>query len=139
MSEEGLTASLWIGFAGAVLGSLLGSMALTQVRLSLRRMGLAPEGDTAFGLSEYRALGGFLLFSHAVTAALLIQAPRIGSCFAGALAAAWFGAALGRIVSAFRDEGRAPWGLLVLDLILGLLLAAPLWSYVRLIRLHAGL
>jgi hypothetical protein len=134
-----LSASLWIGMAGAVLGALLGAFALTQVRTTLARMGLAPADDTAFGLSEYRALGGHLLAGHALTAATLIQAPQIGACFAGALSAAWFGAAFGRVVSIVRDRGKPPIRYLVLDLVLAVLLAAPLWTYLRLIRIHAGL
>jgi hypothetical protein len=125
--------------AGATLGALLGAFALTQVRTTLRRMGLAPGDDTAYGLSEYRALGGHLLAGHAMTAAMLLQAPRIGACFAGALSAAWFGAALGRLVSLVRDKGRPPFEYLALDLGLAVLLAAPLWAYLRLIRAHAGL
>ena len=128
-----------VGLAGAVLGALLGATALTQVRTTLRRMGLAPADDTAAGVSEYRALGGHLLAGHAITASMLLQEPKVGACFAGALAAAWFGAAFGRVVSIVRDKGRPPLHFLALDLVLGLLLAAPLWSYVRLIRAHAGL
>jgi hypothetical protein len=134
-----LTLSRWAGMAGAIGGAMLGAYALTQVRTTLRRMGLAPADDTAYGLSEYRAMGGHLLAGHALTAALLMQAPKVGACFAGALSAAWFGAAFGRVVSMLRDKGRAPLGFLLLDLALALLLAAPLWTYVRLIRIHAGL
>ena len=134
-----VTLSIWVGTGGAVLGALLGATALTQVRITLTRMGLAPLGDTAYGLSEYRALGGHLLAGHALTAALLLQAPKIGACFAGALSAAWFGAATGRLVSMARDKGKAPVEFLALDLGLAVLLAAPLWTYVRLIRIHAGL
>jgi hypothetical protein len=127
---------LWIGMAGAALGALLGAIALTQPRYALSSMGLAAERTA--GLSEYRAFGGLLLASHAITAVMLFQAPRVGACFAGALAAGWFGAAFGRIVSRLRDGGPAPWGYFALDLTLATALAAPLWSYVQLIRIHAG-
>lgn len=126
----------WIGMAGAVLGALLGAVALTQPRYALRVMGLAAERTA--GLSEYRAFGGLLLASHAMTAVLLMQQPRIGACFAGALAAGWFGAAFGRVVSRVRDGPAGVLGYLGLDLLLAVSLAVPLWAYLRLIRLHAG-
>jgi hypothetical protein len=127
----------WIGTAGALLGALLGAIALTQPRYALRGMGLAPERTA--GLSEYRAFGGLLLGSHAMTATMLFQEPRVGACFAGALAAGWFGAAFGRIVSLLRDGRAGVAGYFALDLVLGFTLAAPLWAYVRVIRAHAGL
>lgn len=135
---DALAVAIWIGVAGATLGAMVGAFSLTQVRTMLARLGLAPSDDTAFGVSEYRALGGNLLAGHAMTAALLMQSPKIGACFAGALSVSWLGAAFGRLVSLVRDKGRPPLGYLALDLLLAVLLSAPLWAYVRLIRIHAG-
>ena len=127
----------WVGMGGALLGALFGAVALTQPRFALGRMGLAVE--RAAGLSQYRAYGGLLLASHAMTATMLFQEPRVGACFAGALAAGWFGAGFGRIVSWLRDgrAGVAPF--FAMDVVLALTLSAPLWAYVRLIRAHGGL
>ena len=126
----------WVGMGGALVGALLGAVALTQPRFALGRMGLAAE--RAAGLSEYRAFGGLLLASHAMTMTMLFQEPRVGACFAGALAAGWFGAAFGRVISRLRDGPAGVAGYLALDFALAFTLSAPLWAYVRLIRAHAG-
>jgi hypothetical protein len=66
----------WIGLVGAGVGALLGAYALTQPKAALASMGLS--ATSVLGLSEYRAFGGLLLASHALTVVTLLQAPRSG-------------------------------------------------------------
>lgn len=136
---DALTLSLWIATAAAVVGALVGAWTLTQPETSLARAGLRSGDPRTVGLSAGRAVGGAALAAHALTAALLLQAPKIGACLAAALAAAWFGAAAGRTVSALRDgAGPVPYAALALELVMSAALAAPLWLYARLLRAHSG-
>ncbi len=82
-----------------------------------------------------RALGGALLLGHAATLATLAQAAPIGSCLAAGLGAGWFGAAAGRSIGAMVERG-GPRPLLRIgfEAAMGLLLWAPLWTYLRMIR-----
>jgi hypothetical protein len=65
-----------------------------------------------------------------------VEAPRIGSCLAAAVGAAWLGAAAGRAVSAIlsRRTSRRQIVLLGAEAVAGVCLWAPLWSYLGLIR-----
>ena len=131
---DSLTLSLWIGMAAAVAGAMLGAYQLLQ--------GRAGAGDRALAgtlAAESRASGGMLLASHALTAALLLQAPKIGACCAAALAAGWLGGSAGRIAARLRDGAPLAYPRLVAEALLCLALALPLWTYVRIIRIHAGL
>lgn len=122
----------------ATAGALVGAYLLTQPAAALQRVGVTTPGSWA--TAEARGFGGGLLAAHALTAATLMQAPRFGACFAAALAALWWGAAFGKLISLLRDRprSRAAAVTLALDSAMALALAAPLWAYLRILRAHAG-
>jgi hypothetical protein len=133
--QGGLAAALLAGEIAAFLGALIGVLALTGVEV-LRP---AVEGAPRPPLDVRLTVGAFLLAAHALTAASLLQAPKIGACLAAALGAGWMGAAAaGAVVLTLRPDriGRRA-AAAALRAAMGFALLSPLWAYVQLIRLHA--
>lgn len=125
---SGLEIALVLGglaaFAGAVTGML------TLGGWDAADLGFSPPS------SQRLTVGAYLLASHAVTAAALWQAPKIGSCLAAGLGAGWLGAAAAGLIALMAAPERpgkraAAAGFRAL---VGLALLAPLWGYVQLMR-----
>jgi hypothetical protein len=132
----------WILCAvGLLAGAGIGALALLAPRRALRMLGVRIEGGKG-GEGETRAIGGLLVFIHALPAvvALFAAAEVMGyrrgtvSQFSGMIliapvALAWFGAGLGRMISIFTDKTDQPlnWRLAFLDLVLAFMIAMP-WT-----------
>ncbi|HTK36666.1 MAG TPA: hypothetical protein VL358_15455 [Caulobacteraceae bacterium] len=136
--DPGSTTSfvLQLSIAASGVGAFIGGYALMRPGggKALTGMGFDP-GEPAAA----RTLGGAMLLGHAAALATLAQTPGIGSCMAAGLGSAWFGAAAGRAISAVVDRRRNAEVLLRIGLeaLMGVLLWAPLWGYLRLLR-HAA-
>ncbi|MCI3181877.1 DUF4345 domain-containing protein [Caulobacter sp. CCUG 60055] len=125
------------GVVACVAGATVGAYALVRPFRALALMGLQPAADQApAGTVEARSrLGGLILAPHGVTGVVLAVSPRIGACMAAALALAWFGAAAVRAFAmATGARDRRQGGALVLEAAMGVVLAAPLWLYLEIIR-----
>ncbi|MBI1186789.1 MAG: hypothetical protein GC206_05565 [Alphaproteobacteria bacterium] len=132
----------WILCAlGLLAGTGIGALALAAPQRALRMLGVRVEGGRG-GEGETRAIGGLLVFIHALPAfvALFAAAEVMGvrrgtvSQFSGMIliapvALAWFGAGLGRMLSIFADgtDRVLNWRLTFLDLVLAFMIAMP-WT-----------
>jgi hypothetical protein len=118
-----------------LLGAVLGAYGMIAPRALAGLSGLetGPEGAPYPAL---RATFGGTLLMHAATFTALVEAPRIGSCLAAAVGAAWLGRSAGRAVSALlsRRTTRRQVVLLLAEAAAGVCLWAPLWNYIDLIR-----
>ena len=128
---------LWLRLASllTLLGALLGAYGLIAPRNAGQLAGLS-LGLGAAPYAPVRAVCGGILLMNAVTFTALAEAPRIGSCLAAAVGAAWLGQAAGRAVSSLlsRSPNRRQIALLLGEGVVGLALWGPLWTYLRLIR-----
>lgn len=117
----------------ALLG--LGSLLSPGWAAGVVRLQADPDPERPGGFSEFRATyGGLLLMLHTTALIVLVQ-PELGLDYKVftifPLAAAWFGAGLGRTASLLLDQStnRAP-GLIPvwipLELVLGLAIGAPI-------------
>lgn len=120
-----------LGFC-AILG--LASLLSPKWAAGIVRLQADPDPDKPGGFSEFRATyGGLLLMLHLCAVAILMQADlklyyKIFTIFP--IAAAWFGAGLGRTVSLLldKDENRSAGMIPIwipLEILLGLAIAAP--------------
>jgi hypothetical protein len=123
---------LQLSMVASGVGAFVGAYALMHPAVGRVLTGLGAEPAEPGGV---RALGGAMLLGHAAALAALAQSPAIGSCLAAGLGSAWFGAAAGRAISSV-VERRAPKALLRIgfEAVMGVLMWAPLWHYLRLIR-----
>ncbi|MBC6982587.1 hypothetical protein [Caulobacter sp. 17J80-11] len=125
---SGLEIALVLGGLAAFAGAAVGMLALGG--WDAADLGFSPPSG------QRLTIGAYLLASHAVTAATLWQAPKIGSCLAASLGAGWLGAAAAGLIAlaaapanpAKRARAAA------FRAAMGLALLAPLWAYVQLIR-----
>jgi hypothetical protein len=117
MIAEGLSLSLfaWILNAlGLLFGAALGARGLLDPRWAARLVRLQPD-EQGGGFAEFRATyGGVFLGLHGIAFILTMswifngEGP-VGTTAVGAaavIAAAWFGASFGRVVSMLRDGTR---------------------------------
>ncbi|MBC7667770.1 MAG: DUF4345 family protein [Gemmatimonadaceae bacterium] len=124
-----------------VIGGVLGGLTLTRpvgarglagfASLDLEA-GAVPSPDA---LTQGRAFGGLLIVSHAGAALFLGYQPSVGTAMAFALAMAWFGAALGRAVSALVDRvrTRVNFGSLAFEVMIAVTLSLPFFNPGRLV------
>lgn len=131
-----LDASLLSGGIAAFAGAFAGVMALSGL-LTIETGGAAGRPS----LDARLTVGAFLLAGHALTAAALWQAPTIGACMAASLAAGWLGAAAAGLIGLMSASERALQRMLVVAFraLVGFALAAPLWSYLEIIKRHAAI
>ncbi len=101
--------SLMLAGGAAVIGALLGLLALVWPTKAAEIVRLRPDWDVAGGFAEFRAtFGGLLLMAHlAVLLAIVMReqagmASVIGASFA--VGAGWLGAAAGRTLSMLVDH-----------------------------------
>lgn len=123
-----------ISAATLLAGSLMGLAALIAPKWAQGVVRLVPDPspDRPGGFSEFRATyGGLFFMLHMTALVMLVQVGGILAIFAiMPVAAAWFGAGFGRIISYLVDnkENRAP-GLIPVwipvELALGLAIASP--------------
>ncbi|CAN5423664.1 DUF4345 family protein [soil metagenome] len=145
MSSFGL--SLVLAVIACVIGGVLGGLTLTRPAAARGLAGFASL-DLAEGavpspdaLTQGRAFGGLLIVSHAGAALFLGYQPSVGTAMAFALAMAWFGAALGRAVSALVDRvrTRVNFGSLAFEVLIAVTLSLPFFNPGRLIILGGKL
>jgi hypothetical protein len=132
---HGLAAALLAGEIAAFAGALMGVLALTGVEILRPGEPDAPRQplDVRYGV------GAFLLAAHVLTAAALLQAPKIGACLAASLGAGWMGAAAAGAVALSVQQtrmGRRA-ATVALRTALGFALLSPLWAYLQLIHAAA--
>lgn len=101
--------SLILAGGAAVIGALLGLVALVWPAKAAEIVRLRPDRDAAGGFAEFRATyGGLLLMAHlAVLLAIVMReqagmASVIGASFA--VGAGWLGATIGRALSMLVDQ-----------------------------------
>jgi hypothetical protein len=128
-----IDAALLSGGVAAFAGAMTGILALSgAIGLTMRAPGtpIAPP-EARWGL------GGFLLASHAITAAALWQAPTVGSCMAASLGAGWIAAAAAGLVALMLKTDQAPRRAVAIAIraAIGFALFAPLWAYIQLMRM----
>lgn len=125
--------SLLLAVVACVIGGTLGGRALARPQAAL---GLAVGDDGAPTLlTEGRAFGGLLIFSHAGAALYLGYQPSIGAAMAFALAIGWFGAGLGQVASLLvdRTHGRLNLSHLLFEVLIGVTLCLPFFNPGRLV------
>jgi hypothetical protein len=125
-----------LSIAASGVGAFVGGYTLMHPSGSRALTGLVFDPEAPGGA---RVLGVGMLLGHAAALATLAQTPGIGSCMAAGLGSVWFGAAAGRAIGAV-VERRHSLGMLArigAEAVMGVLLWAPLWNYLRLIR-HAA-
>ncbi|MFT5932134.1 hypothetical protein [Hyphomonas sp.] len=125
-----------------VFGAVLGTTALISPSWAsgIVRLVADPDLEKPGGYSEFRAtFGGLLMFSHLMTAALLLTVSRSDVNLLSVLvvlpmAAAWMGSGFGRTVSLVLDRqqnranGMNPvW--IVMEFFVGLAIAAPILQF----------
>ncbi|HPE48718.1 MAG TPA: hypothetical protein PLR76_09980 [Hyphomonas sp.] len=120
---------------GAVLG--LGGLFAPGWAAGIVRLIEDPDPLKPGGFSEFRAtFGGLFLFSHMMALAIVVSMPPVFAVVAVLpIAVGWIGAALGRALSLVADRNRnREAGLIpvwiVLELIIGLAIAAPLAQFI---------
>ena len=124
---------LQVSIAACGVGAFIGGYTLMHPGSGRLLTGIATDPAEPAGA---RTLGGAMLLGHAAALASLAQAPGIGSCMAAGLGTAWFGAAAGRAIAAVVGRQRGPrlLGRIVFEGVMGALMWAPLWHFLRLIR-----
>ena len=120
------------------LGALDGAYGMISPRGAARGPGV--EWADGASLTPLRALAAARFTSHAAALAVLWTAPAIGACFAAGIGCGWLGAAAGRAISLVRDHRHARTDLLRIAgaLVMGLVLWAPLWLYLKAIEAAAN-
>jgi hypothetical protein len=111
------------------LAGAMGGYLLVRPESAIAGAGLIAAPGRRDGPGEARALGGMLVASHAGTAGLLGYSPSVGAYMALALALAWGGALIGRLINNLREgpgEGRA-FQALAFEAMMALTLALPWW------------
>jgi hypothetical protein len=123
-------------------GAVLGVTALISPNWAsgVVRLVADPDPDKPGGYSEFRAtFGGLFMFSHLMTAALLLTVSRsdvnlLSLLVVLPLAAGWVGAAFGRTVSLVLDRGKnrangmiPVW--IMMEFLVGLAIAAPILHF----------
>ncbi len=132
-----IMASNLLASLALVFGAWMGARSLIQPEWGSKVVGLSVTPGKPEGKSEFRGtLGGMFLLGHLVT---LIGLWRFDAMVAPLivipLAAGWFGAAFGRTVSIFLDDGtrtRLNWIWVALELGMAIAIAAPLIAFARL-------
>ena len=126
--------ALHLAMVACGIGAFLGGLVLIHPAGLAASLGL---GETGPGL---RAVGGALLLAHAAALATLAESSGIGACMAAGLGTAWFGAAAGRALATLVERRARPRVLARAgaEAVMGVLLWAPLWGYLRLIRRAAS-
>jgi hypothetical protein len=120
--------ALSLAVIACCLAGAMGGYILARTEDAVERAGLALPPQPGDGLGAARALGGMLLLAHGGTAALLGYNPAVGAGMA--LALAWGGAALGRVLSSLRagqGDGRSLQAL-AFEVMMAITLALPQWS-----------
>lgn len=111
------------------LAGAMGGYLMVRPEPAMAGAGLVAMAGRRDGPGEARALGGMLLVSHAGSAGMLGYSPAVGAYMALALALAWGGALVGRLVNNLREgpgEGRALQAL-AFEAMMALTLALPWW------------
>lgn len=127
----------WLRIASLLtgVGALLGAYGLISPGAVAGFFGLklAPDAEPH---GAVRGLFGGVLLMNAASFTALAEAPKIGSCLAAAVGAAWLGQAAGRAVAALleRSVGGRQIGIILVEAAAGVGLWAPLWLYLKLIR-----
>ncbi|PTS91180.1 MULTISPECIES: DUF4345 family protein [unclassified Caulobacter] len=127
--------SLLMAVIACVIGGAFGGMALARPLADVGVQAAGPDNRV-----QARAFGGLLVLAHGGAALYLGYQPSVGAAMAFALALAWFGSALGRVVAIRRDgvSARAETGNLVFEILIGLTLSLPFFNAGRLV-LHGGM
>ena len=123
--------SLLMAVVACVIGGAFGGMALARPLAEGGVQDAAGPGAPV----QARAFGGLLVLAHGGAALYLGYQPSVGAAMAFALALAWFGSALGRVVAIRRDgvPARAETGNLVFEVLIGLTLSLPFFNAGRLV------
>lgn len=125
-----IAVSLHLAMIACGIAAFLGGFILIHPSGLAGALGLGETGP------NLRAMGGALLLAHAAALATLAESSGIGACMAAGLGTAWFGAAAGRAIAALVERKPRPrvlaWA--AAEALMGLLLWAPLWGYLKLIR-----
>jgi len=123
--------SLLMAVVACVIGGAFGGMALARPLVEGGAQDAAGPGSPV----QARAFGGLLVLAHGGAALYLGYQPSVGAAMAFALALAWFGSALGRVVAIRRDgvPARAETGNLVFEILIGLTLSLPFFNAGRLV------
>jgi len=106
----------------------MGAWSLVNPAWGSRLVRLVPDPARPGGFAEFRAsYGGLFLASHALAGAALLTAGAGGEWASLVLAAAWAGAAVGRVVSIQLDAQSTGfnWGSVGFETLMALSLAAP--------------
>jgi hypothetical protein len=143
MIAEGLSLALvaWCLSALALaLGAFLGARSLIDPRWAQKLVRLQPD-ERGGGFAEFRAAYGGLFFGlHAAALFFAVSWILFGGALVGvlatgacaAIAAAWAGAAFGRVVSMLRDSAYTRFNLYsaLFEAVLAMIIAAPwlVWS-----------
>jgi hypothetical protein len=118
----------------AFLGAGLGMIGLLAPDRAAKIVRLIPDPAMPGGQAEFRAsYGGLFLAGHAVPFGALVTGSPAAALLCLPLAAAWFGAAIGRVVSINLDDARTGynWFSVGFEAVLGLALLAPLLADMR--------
>ena len=123
--------SLLMAVVACVIGGAFGGMALARPLPVVGAQDPAGPGNPV----QTRAFGGLLVLAHGGAALYLGYQPSVGAAMAFALALAWLGSALGRMVAIRRDgvPARAEIGNLVFEILIGLTLSLPFFNAGRLV------
>jgi hypothetical protein len=107
-----LTAAWILNALALAFGAILGARALVDPHWAQKLVRLKPD-EQGGGFAEFRAtFGGLFLFVHLAALALTLRYVLGGGALIGvvatgataAVAAAWAGAAFGRLISMWRDK-----------------------------------
>ena len=126
-----------LAITGLAFGAALGLGALLAPEWASGVVRLKADPAKGGGFSEFRATyGGLLLMVHAVALGIVLVTPPAGSALAVMpIAAGWFGAAFGRVVSLLFDRSKLGntriipiW--MATEVALGLAIGAPVLQFV---------
>lgn len=136
MLEQALKTAMLAGIVASVAGAFLGALLLAGVD----PMRLGRSGGGAPDQGVRLQVGTFLMAAHVAAAAALLVAPKVGSCVAAGLGAGWIGAAAGGFVllAAAERNLAARLGAALFQAAMGAAMWAPLWTFLRVLRAHAG-
>ena len=128
-----------IASAALLFGAWMGLFALFKPSWVAGATGLQARDGHPEGSSEFRGtLGGLFLFSHLVSVISLWKLDQMSApIIVVPLAAAWLGAASGRTVSIFMDDGTATrqnWIWVGFELGMGVAISLPFLSLIKLVH-----
>ena len=129
----------WVCIAGLLIGAGMGLYAMVRPAWASWLVRLKADPERPGGYAEFRGTyGGLFFFTHALPLAFfllaIVQPGATGEPMAALFiamcsvcVAAWWGTALGRIVSILVDRQGLPfnWGSVGFEVALGLLISAP--------------